>query len=245
MIQTDAALQVTESGQVVKEFGDRTVWDLNMERAKELAPQREAFWRDHSRDECLAEVRRLAGIRPIAEKPVARSVGVVKREGYTIEKIRIEREGEPPVPALVFLPGVRQGKLPAVLYVDGRGKQRGAGAGGPIEALVREGRAVLAIDVRGTGETAPKQSGEKSAFLGIHLGRPLPGQRTEDVLAALQVLLGREEIDPGHVRLIGIERGGPVALHAAALDEHVTELVIEEAIESWRCGGTAPRPAAA
>ncbi len=28
-IQTDAALQVTESGQVVKEFGDRTVWDLN------------------------------------------------------------------------------------------------------------------------------------------------------------------------------------------------------------------------
>jgi dienelactone hydrolase len=241
VIQTDAALQVTESGQVVKEFGDRTVWDLNMERAKELAPQREAFWRDHSRDECLAEVRRLAGIRPIAEKPVARSVGVVKREGYTIEKIRIEREGEPPVPALVFLPGVRQGKLPAVLYVDGRGKQRGAGAGGPIEALVREGRAVLAIDVRGTGETAPKQSGEKSAFLGIHLGRPLPGQRTEDVLAALQVLLGREEIDPGHVRLIGIERGGPVALHAAALDEHVTELVIEEAIESWMDVVATPR----
>ncbi|MDY0168188.1 MAG: acetylxylan esterase [Thermoguttaceae bacterium] len=239
VLQTDEALQVTESGQVVTDFRGRTVWDLNLDRAKELAADREAFWRDHSKEECLAEVRRLAGIREITDKPVAKRLGVVEREGYTIEKLRIEREGEPPVPALLFLPAAREGKLPAVLYVDGRGKQQASIPGGPIESLVREGRAVLAIDVRGTGETAaakPRLIGKNEfqlSYLGIHLARPLPGQRTEDVLAALDVLLSREEIVPEQVRLVGIERGGPVALHAAALDLRVAEVVTEEAIESW------------
>ncbi len=238
-LQTDEALQVTKSGQVVTDFSDRTVWDLNLERAKTLANDREAFWREGPKDECLAEVRRLAGIRPMAAKPVAKSLSAVEREGYTIEKLRIDREGEPPVPALLFLPAAREGKLPAVLYVDGRGKQHGAAPGGPIEVLVKEGRAVLAIDVRGTGETAsakPRLIGKNEfqmTYLGIHLGRPLLGQRTEDVLAALEALLGREEIDPERVRMMGIERGGPVALHAAALDSRVTDVVIEEAIQSW------------
>ncbi|MDY0168191.1 MAG: acetylxylan esterase [Thermoguttaceae bacterium] len=239
VLQTDEALQVTEPGQVVADFRGRTVWDLSLDRAKELAADREAFWRDHSKEECLAEVRRLAGIREITEKPVAKSLGIVEREGYTIEKLRIEREGEPPVPGLLFLPAAREGKLPAVLYVDGRGKQQASAPGGPIEELVREGRAVLAIDVRGTGETAiakPRQyrgNEYKVTYLGIHLGRPLPGQRAEDVLAALEVLVHREEVAPRQIRLVGIECGGPVALHAAALDPRLAEVVIEEAIESW------------
>ncbi len=238
-LQTDEALQVTKSGQVVTDFGDRTVWDLNLERATALAKDREAFWRDRPKDECLAEVRRLAGIRPMIDKPVAKGLGSIEREGYTIEKLRIEQAGEPPVPALLFLPVKREGKLPAVLYVDGRGKQHGAAPGGPIEALVKEGRAVLAIDVRGTGEMAsakPRLIGKNEfqlSYLGIHLGRPLPGQRAEDVLAALETLLDRDEIDAKNVRLVGIEQGGPVALHAAALDPRVTEIVVEEAIESW------------
>ena len=238
-LQTDEALQVTESGQVVKDFGGRTVWDLSRERAEALAKDREAFWRDGSKADCLAEVRRLAGIRPMVAQPTIRHAGSVSREGYTIDRIRIEREGEPPVPALLFLPTVREGKLPAVLYVDGRGKQHGAGPGGPIETLVRGGRVVLAIDIRGSGETAPAKPRQihrneyKLSYLAIHLGRPLPGQRTEDILAALQVLQSREDIDPERIRLVGIERGGPVVLHAAALEERFSEVVVEEAIGSW------------
>jgi cephalosporin-C deacetylase-like acetyl esterase len=236
---TDEALQVTESGQVVTDFGGRTVWDLSLDRAQELAADRQTFWRDYSRQECLAEVRWMAGIREMTERPVAKRLGVVEREGYVIEKLRIEREGEPPVPALLLLPAEREGKLPAVLYVDGRGKQQASAPGGPIEALVHEGRAVLAIDVRGTGETAIAKPRElhgnefRVTYLGVHLGRPLPGQRTEDVLAALEVLVQREEVDPQQIRLVGIERGGPVALHAAALDPRLAEVVIEQAIDSW------------
>ena len=238
-LQKDEDLQVTASGQVVKDLGGVTVWDLNLDRAKALAADREAFWKDHPRKECLAEVRRLAGIRETTEKPSAKTVGTVKRDGYSIETMRIERAGEPPVPGLLFLPAERDGKAPAVLYVDGRGKATDAAPGGPIEALVKDGRAVLAIDVRGFGETAPTKPKRywnneyPIAYMGIHLARPLVGQRTEDVRAALEVLVGREEIDPAKVRLVGIGRGGPVVLHAAALDERIGEVVLRRSIASW------------
>jgi len=153
--------------------------------------------------------------------------------------VRIERAGEPPVPALLFLPAERNGKAPAVLYVDGRGKAHDAAPGRPIEALVKGGRAVLAIDARGFGETAPARPkwywhNEYSiSYLGIHLGRPLLGQRTEDVLAALEVLLAREEVEPDEVSLVGIGRAGPVALHAAAIDGRIGEVVIQRSITSW------------
>jgi len=153
--------------------------------------------------------------------------------------MRIERPGEPPVPALLFLPAEGDGKAGAVLYVDGRGKTTDAAPGGPIEALVKDGRAVLAIDVRGFGETAPTKPKRywnneyPIAYMGIHLARPLVGQRTEDVRAALEVLVGREEIDPAKVRLVGIGRGGPVALHAAALDDRIGEVVLQRSIASW------------
>jgi cephalosporin-C deacetylase-like acetyl esterase len=238
-LQKDEVLQVTESGQVVKDLGGTTVWDLNVQRAKALADDRAAFWKDHPKKECLGEVRRLAGIREIKKRPPAKAVGTVKREGYSIRKMRIERAGEPPVPALFFLPAEREGKAPAVLYVDGRGKAHDAAPGGPIEALVKEGRAVLAIDVRGFGETAPAKPKRywnneyPIAYMGIHLARPLVGQRTEDVLAAMEVLVAQKEIDPGKVRLVGIGRGGPVALHAAALDERFAEVLLERSIASW------------
>jgi len=238
-LQKDADLQVTPSGQVVKDLGGTTVWDLNLERARALAKDREAFWKDNKPAACLAEVRRLAGIRDVAGKATARSAGTLRRDGCTIEKLRIERSGEPPVPALLFLPADRTGKVPAVLYVDGRGKAHDAAPGGAIEALVKAGEAVLAIDVRGTGETAatkPKKYWHNEypiAYMGIHLARPLLGQRTEDVLAAVEVVAGRDEVDAGRIRLVGIERGGPVALHAAALDQRIAGVVIDEAIASW------------
>ena len=238
-LQKDETLQVTESGQVVKDLGGTTVWDLNVQRAEALADDRAAFWNDHPTDECLAEVRRLAGIREIKKRPTAKAIGTVRRDGCTIRKMRIEREGEPPVPALFFLPAGRDGNVPADLYVDGRGKAQAAAPGGPIEALVKQGRAVLAVDVRGFGETAPAKPKRywnneyPIAYMGIHLARPLIGQRTEDVLAAMEVLVRRKEIDPAKVRLVGIGRGGPVALHAAALDERFAEVLLERSIASW------------
>jgi hypothetical protein len=230
---------VTQTGQVVPELGGRTAWDFNLDEAKRLCPERAAFWRDNPKEKCLAEVRRLAAVRPMAGKPTAKPCGTLKREGYGIEKLLIERADEVPVPALLFLPEARAGKLPAVLYVSGHGKAADASPGGEIETLVKSGRAVLAIDVRGMGETAavaPKAYWSKEypiAYLALHLARPLLGQRVEDTLAALDVLAARPEIDAGKIEILGVEAAGPIALHAAALDGRLREVTLRRSIESW------------
>jgi cephalosporin-C deacetylase-like acetyl esterase len=238
-LATDAQLQVTQSGQVAAELKGRTVWDFNLDEARRLAPEREKFWRDNPRERCLAEVRQMAGVRPLTGKPAAKPCGTLKREGYAIEKLVIERPEEVPVPGLLFLPEPRAGKAPAVLYISGRGKAADAAPGGAIETLVKAGRAVLAIDVRGIGETSPATpkgywSGEYPLpYMALHLNRPLLGQRVEDTLAALEVLAARPEIDACRITIIGIEAGGPIALHAAALDGRLREVTVERSIESW------------
>jgi len=242
-LQDDAALEVTQTGQVVRDYDDEvTVQSLNLQRARRLADSRKAFWTANDREVCLAEVRRLIGFRPSLAKATVTTKGVVKRDGYRIEKLVIGRKDELPIPALLFVPGKPPAKLPATLYVDGRGKAVDAGSGGPIEKLVLQGRIVLSIDVRGYGETTddPKKSPGKyfnvefrTAALAIHIGRTLIGQRVEDVVVALDVLAARDGVDARQIELVGVDRAGPVALHAAALEPRFASVVVRSAIRSW------------
>ncbi len=242
-LQQDADLQVTRTGQVVRDHIDEvTVQSINLQRAQTLAVSRKAFWAANDMKTCLAEVRRLIGFRSNLAKATVTTKAVVQREGYRIEKLVIRRKDEFPVPALLFVPDKRLAKLPATLYVDGRGKAVDARPGGPIESLVQQERIVLSIDVRGYGETTdnPEKSPSKfhnvehrTAALAIHIGRPLVGQRVEDVVAALNILAARDDVDSGQIELVGVDRAGPVALHAAALDARFAGVIVRSEIHSW------------
>jgi len=238
-VSKDAELQVSQTGQAVHDLKGVTVWDLNRQQAGALAPRRQAFWKTNPKEKCLEEVRRLAGIGPAGSTATTRSVGQIDREGYRVEKLVIERKDEVPVPGLLFTPKGGGGKRPGILYVDGRGKAHEARPGGAAEKLVQDGKVVLTVDVRGFGETCAKPpkgyfgSGYRNPFLATHLNRPLPGQRVEDALAALEVLSRRPDVDARRLSIVGVERGGPIALHAAALDERIGAVSVEGAIESW------------
>jgi len=210
-------------------------------RARALAPAREAFWRAGPIASCVAEVARLAGVRADRPAATARAAGEIRGEGRRIEKILIERAGEIPVPALLVVPDGAE-RAPGVLFVDGRGKAREAGPGGAIEELVRSGSVVLSLDARGFGETAPVSPkgtwGDTTtptaiAHVAFHLNRPLLGGRVEEVLSALDILVGRREVDAGKVRAVGIGEAGPVVLHAAALDARIGSVAVQQSIESW------------
>jgi len=240
-VRPDRALRVTAAGQVVAEFKDEvTVAAMNLKRAEELAAARRKFWKDREQKACLAQVGRMIGLRRRRAKATVRNRGTINRDGYRIDKLVLERKGEVPVPAMLFVAGGAGRGRPATLYVDSRGKAREAGAGGAVEKLVRGGRIVLSIDVRGFGETADRGSSRKYhnvehrvARLACHIGRPLLGQRVEDVLAAADVLAQRDDVDARKIDLVGVARAGPVALHAAALDGRFTGLTLRGAIGSW------------
>ena len=240
-LYADPAVWATRSGQLAREFKDeRNVADLNLERAKKLSDARRRYWSENSREKCLTQVKRLIGLREERGAATAKRAGSVKGDGYQIEKLVVLREGEVPVPALLFVPDGRTGKLPATLYVNGRGKHKDAGPNGPIIKMVKQGSIVMSIDARGFGETADRGSSGKYcnaehrvAVLARHVGRPLLGQRVEDVQAALDILASRDDVDPRRIEVVGVERGGPVALHAAALDGRFAGVTIRHSIRSW------------
>ena len=237
-LSTDAELQCTQSGEVLADFKSSvSVFDLNRQRAKELAPQRAALWKN-STDNAFAEVRRLTGIRDVKEIPQVIRKGNVK----SVEKLILQRKDEVPVPALLFRTTANSKKVPGVLYVSSDGKAADAGEDGPISQLLEQGKNVLSSDVRGFGETAAsvRRSREgyfgtdfETALLGIHLNRPLLGQRTEDVLAALNYLASIPQVDAKRIEIIGVGQCGPVALHAAAFDKRVSKVTLVRSIKSW------------
>ncbi len=225
-VAKDAEVQCTKSGQVLLDFKGKSVFDLNAERGSELAARR-------SVKDLADEVRRRIAFRPPAAGLRPEVTGEVKREGCVIEKLVYRTEPGIAVPALRFKPAAA-GKSP-VIYVHGEGKAADANPGGPIEALVRAGHVVVAPDLRGIGETAPEPPSNrtrlqgpewKEAFLALHIDRPLLGQRVCDLLSLVEAL-------GGGVDVVGVGAGGPIVLHAAALEPRIKRITIERSVLSW------------
>jgi len=225
---TDKELRCTPRGQVMLLPGAKSVYDLNAEREAELARGRRKLWAEKPRPEMLDRVRRIAGIRKLDDlpAPAVESVGTLKREGYTIEKLILKPEPGIFLPALRFVPGKPTGG-PPVLYIHESGLAADAGAGGPVERLVKAGRVVLAVEPRGTGQTQQTRQGKWGSGIGRDwadvykaylLGRSYVGMRAEDVLLAARYAAGETPGKPGGVELIAVGNVGVPALHAAAVE---------------------------
>jgi len=230
-------VQCTPEGQVMLLPGARSVYELNEDYEKTLAPRRAEAWKAGDRAAQLANVRQLAGIRRLEElpQPAIESVGTIERPGYRIEKLVLKTEEGIVLPALSFLPEKRE-SLPAVLYVHEQGKVADAAPGGPIERLVLEGRPVLAVDLRGTGQTKPAGSEWKDAFTAYLLGRSYVGLQAEDVLQAARCLKERAGAgsQPTGVELVAVGAAGIPALHAAAIEADLFGSVkLVRTLASW------------
>ena len=210
-----------------------TVQSLNRALAERLYPQRAAA--------------RGKGIPALVAArfavPAARGVpawdkrGEIEREGYRIEKIEMQPEPAISVPALAFVPRNGEPRKPAVLWVDPEGK---AAAVKEIEALVRAGNVVLAVDPRGWGESAPPEAKKagytKSYQTGMRallVGRTMAGMQTGDLLRAFDYLAARHDVDSRRITVRGKGNGGVLALFVAALEPRVARVVCQNTPASY------------
>ncbi|MGB2863092.1 MAG: acetylxylan esterase [Sedimentisphaerales bacterium] len=222
---SDEEVQCAPGGQVMNLDGARSTYDLNRDFEKDLAGRRKKKWANKSRAELLDEVRQIAGIRKLAElpEPKVTNSGTVEQDGYQVKKLILTPEDGIYLPALMFVPGTDAGQA-AVLYIHEEGKSAVSAASGPIEAMVKAGKRVLAVDVRGTGETQQSKQNKftdaigldwKDVFTAYLLGRSYVGMRAEDVLVCARFL--RKE-QAGPVDLIAAGNVTIPTLHAAALE---------------------------
>jgi len=220
----EAEVRCTPDGQVMHLEGARSTYDLNRHLEKELAGRRKQLWDTTPKAEVLDKVCQMAGIRTLAQlpEPKVQEDGVAERDGFTVQKMVLTPEDGIYLPVQIFLPK-QSPSPPAVLYIHENGKDADAIPSGPIEKLVQAGRMVLAVDLRGTGETQSKRGwgGEffgpdtRDVFTAYLLGRSYVGMRAEDILTCARFLQGRSK---GSIDVIAVGQVCVPALHAAALE---------------------------
>jgi dienelactone hydrolase len=245
-IVSDAAAQCSDQGQVMLMDGARSTYDLNRELESRLAAQREAFWKQTPRNAAVNAVREITGIRALAElpQPTSAIVSSVEMTGYRLDRLILDPEPGIRLPALAFVP--QQRRAAACLYLHAEGKAADAGTDGPIEALVRNGHLVLAVDIRGLGETAGASPGTrgiplhvggdwKDLYLAYLLGTSYLAMRAEDILSCARFLQTYEAGNaPNSIQLISLGRTGPPALHAAALEPQLfAKVTLTGCLQSW------------
>jgi hypothetical protein len=234
----DKDLWCSPKGQVILMEGERSAHDINVEIEAALAKQRQARWASENRADMLAEVRKTTAIRAINDLPEMQmqSAGEIKRSECIIEKIILTPEPGVLLPALMFKPADAKPGLSA-LVLSGKGKADVVD--GPVDELLKQGYNVLAVDIRGTGETYPGLDKYSDKSVGADwqdycrayaLGRSYVGMRAEDILQCA-IFLGAKD---AAVRLVAIGNVGVPALHAAALEPDLFESVrLSGTLNSW------------
>jgi hypothetical protein len=226
--------------------GARSLIALNSDWESRLATERKKIWSEPVT--ALQEVRRVTGIRASAHLPAPKVEPgpKVTRKGVSIQHVVLLPEPGIWLPALRFEPeaGTRSGD--PVLYLHGSGKQADAGPGGAIETLALTGRTVLAVDLRGLGETSRTPGRDTmGAVLGFNVrdtnlaylvGKSFVAMRTEDVLACARYLGGSPTgtNGPARVAVVSIGEPGVPALHAVALEPSLfSSLKLQRSLASW------------
>ena len=196
--------------------------------------------------------RMLAALGGLPERtPLnARTVGVLEREGYRIEKVIFESQPRFYVTANLYLPKRGQPPWPAILYPLGH--EAGAKAHGTwqqmLGSLAEKGYVALAWDPVGQGERVQiydedtrlskvVRSTTEHTILGIQcllVGDNLARYTIWDGMRALDYLLSRKEVDAKRVAVTGNSGGGTHTAYLAALDDRIHVAAPSCYLTSWR-----------
>jgi cephalosporin-C deacetylase-like acetyl esterase len=216
---------------------------VGMERKRPFPTRSDelAGWQETTR----SQIRAILG--PFPEKPALRTrlFNQVWANGVLAERVTFQSEDGIHIPGCLILPQKWDRPLPVLIYVGEWGKGQG-NQSGLIGRMVKAGYGVLAVDVRGVGETAASEF--EAATNCLMMDRPLFAQRVWDVIRAVDFLWERcyiaPQLDKGRLVILGEGVGGLWSLYAAALDERVAAAVALDTLYSYQAllepGASAP-----
>ncbi len=118
---------------------------------------------------------------------------------------------------------------PVIVYLHDRGKVNLAKEDIVDRLVLAEGFRILAVDLRGIGETAPSLEGK---LWDILAGKPIFAQRVADVVSILR-WLSQPEVHTGSVHIWAQGTTALCASIAAALDDNISAMVLEEPLLSF------------
>lgn len=160
-----------------------------------------------------------------------RTVGVLERDGYRVEKILIQTLPGVLMTANLYVPAGK-GPFPAVLNVHGHwpGAKQDRVVQARCIGLAKLGFVALAVDAlgageRGVGTALGEYHGEMTAATLYPVGLPLSGLQVYENMRAVDYLQSRLEVDAGRIGITGASGGGNQSMYAGAFDERIGAVV--------------------
>ena len=247
--EAEQTLYVTPTGSLrYAQLGD-TIFSLILKKQQRLPPPREvprgAAEHNAFRNQMVSEIVRLLHYRKPNQDLVVRRLVTTPRKDYQIEKMEFLSEPGIYVPAWMFVP---ERPVPgrAIVYVSEAGIETDGMELGPLERLVRKGRLVIAVDVRGVGGTRTPHPDDRGGsfshlfnaetaltYMTWFLDRSLLGMRVQDVVRSVDFTLSLPGVEQRGVSVIGKDGGALWALFAAALDPRIAAVVAQGGLLSY------------
>jgi dienelactone hydrolase len=198
--------------------------------AKDEPPKSKQEWEDRRLRAAM-----LAAMGEFTDKPwppESKETGVLKRDGYRIEKLLLETRPDVWMTASAYVPDPLKDKTAAVLVVHGHWPwaRRDPVVQARCLGLVKLGFFVLAVDAFGAGEryTTPGRGTYHGALYGSTLwptGKTLLGMQVYDNRCAAHYLQSRPEVDADRLGITGASGGGNQTMYAGAMDERFRAVV--------------------
>ncbi|HWR54458.1 MAG TPA: alpha/beta hydrolase family protein [Bryobacteraceae bacterium] len=175
-----------------------------------------------------------------------RHIMTTPRKGYQVEKLEFLSEPGIYIPAWVFVPEKRNAD-PVTVFVHEAGKEAEGLEFGRLERLARKGHLIVAVDVRGVGQTAPPHPGGERegpfghlfdietalAYMAWYMDESLFGMRVGDVIRSVDYALGRPDRGAAGVRVHGKGAGALWCLYAAALDPRIGTVIAQNGLATY------------
>ena len=236
-------LNCTPTGQVNSTFkNEEKLQDINLETATLLASKRKEFLASLTSGGKDKTIRDLLGISDGTFVINSEIKGDGQISGIRYKKILLRREGQVPVPCLVC-PGEKITDNDTVLLIlSDKGKKDAFDNLLKTPASLHPGNTIVMADLRGMGETAEKPGADDpkyynseytNAMLAIHIGRPLPCQRAEDVLTVLKYISQQPEMRGRPIKISATGAAVQPALFAALFSPEVVSVDASSTINSW------------
>ncbi|MCI0460617.1 MAG: prolyl oligopeptidase family serine peptidase [Gemmataceae bacterium] len=151
--------------------------------------------------------------------------------GIVAERVTYASQFGLRVPAILYLPEQRQGKVPGLIVVNGHGGDKYSWYAFYTGVLyARAGAAVLTYDPIGEGERhRERRSGTRAHDQNLasrEMGQRLGGLLVTDVMQAVAYLQSRPEVDPRRIGAMGYSLGSFLVAVTGAVDPRLHACVL-------------------
>jgi dienelactone hydrolase len=212
----------------------------NLQLFNEKAADRQAFAKLNPLQR-KQKIENLLGIIPNHQQLEIEKMGKVKYGHFDVafNHLILRQKNEVPLPVKISYPNSKAQKI--VLWLADDQKKMDS----IYSAYLAPGREDVLIfaDLRGTGETTDKpelndpkyfSKDYRNAVLALHIGKPLVGQRTSDILNLMKFI--KEEVNlkdlPIEINSIGLV--GLSVLHAGFLDPNIDKINLYQCISTYQ-----------